>query len=71
MIQLLTDPSDDQLLQQLSGCECAFINDKFDQPGILRIEGSRLEKLLKKTGYQQLKYKFKLPRINKSKLATR
>ena len=71
MIQLLPDPSDDQLLQQLSGCECAFINDKFDQPGILRIEGSRLEKLLKKTGYQQLKYKFKLPRINKSKLATR
>ena len=48
MIQLLPDPSDDQLLQQLSGCECAFINDKFDQPGILRIEGSCLEKLLKK-----------------------
>lgn len=46
--QVLTDPSDDQLLQSLAGCECVFIDNKFDQPGILRIEGIHLEKLLRK-----------------------
>jgi hypothetical protein len=46
--QLLSDPSGDQILQQLSGCQCVFIDDQFDQPGILRVEGIHLEKLLKK-----------------------
>lgn len=54
-LQLLTDPSGDQILQQLPGCECVFINDKFDQPGILRVEDTHLEKLLKKIGLPIIK----------------
>ena len=46
--QLLSDPSGEQITQLLSGCECVFIDDKFDQPGILRVEDIHLEKLLKK-----------------------
>ena len=48
MMQLLSDPTDDQILQQLAGCEYVFIDDKFDQPGILRVDGIHVEKLLKK-----------------------
>ena len=47
-MQLLNDPSDEEIRQHLSGCECVFIDDKFDQPGIMRIEGAHLEKLMKK-----------------------
>ncbi|MFC0773460.1 hypothetical protein [Terrimonas alba] len=46
--QLMSDPSEEQILQHISGCECLFMDDKFDQPGILRVEGTHLEKLLKK-----------------------
>lgn len=46
--QLLSDPSDEQILKQIAGCECLFMDDKFDQPGILRVEGTHLEKLLEK-----------------------
>jgi hypothetical protein len=46
--QLLNAPSEEQVLQQLSGCERLFIDDKIDQPGILRVENIDLEKLLKK-----------------------
>ena len=45
---LLSDPIDEQILKELSGCQCAFIDDKFDQPGILRVKGIHLEKLLQK-----------------------
>jgi len=46
--QLLSDPSAEQISQPLSDCECVFIDDKFHQPGILRVEDIHLEKLLKK-----------------------
>lgn len=46
--QVLSDPSNEQILQPLSGCECVFIDDSFGQPGILRVEDIHLEKLLEK-----------------------
>jgi hypothetical protein len=46
--KLLNDPSAEQVLEQLSGCEPVFIDDKIDQSGILRVENIDLEKLLKK-----------------------
>jgi hypothetical protein len=46
--QVLNDPSHDELLQSLTGCERVFVDDKFNEPGILRVEDIHLEKLLKK-----------------------
>jgi len=46
--QLLIDPPGEQVLQQLSGCERLFIDDRIEQPGILRVESIDLKKLLKK-----------------------
>jgi hypothetical protein len=47
---LLNDPSDEQIVQQLSDCQRMFIDEKFNEPGILRVKDIHLDKLLDKAG---------------------
>jgi hypothetical protein len=47
--ELLDDPSDDQLLEALAGCQQVFIDTKFEEPGILRLLGKDVINVLKKT----------------------
>jgi hypothetical protein len=46
---LLSDPSEADLLQQFSGCELIFIDEKIDQAGIFTVESIDLKKFLKNT----------------------
>lgn len=46
-IQLLTDPTIEELSQQLTGCEILFMQENVDEPGILSVESIDLKKLQK------------------------
>ena len=45
--QLLTDPTEEELLDQFTGCERIFIHEDIDQQGILAVDSIDLKKLLK------------------------
>lgn len=45
--QLLTDPTEEELMEHFTGCERIFIQKKIDQQGILAVDSIDLKRLLK------------------------